>query len=309
MELDVARPVGPEREHPDARPADRRGQRGADRCPARPRGTRRRARSRSARRRCRGASRRAPRSARAGRPRGRRWWPAAGTRRSRRRRCRPGRSSPTGRATGRTRARSGRAGTTRRRRRGRPARHRPPPLRARSTRRRRSRSRRGWTAAGSLARCRAASRPGRAPACCSRPTAAPHRATTSRERRTAGLRMARRGLPPPASHVVSAASAARSASSQSDAHAPDAARPSARATSTESASAQAVVTPSAWTNVVGRMAGSLQPPSPSTTTWIGSASVSIVSTGLDVGVAPNRITSSGRCASRQAPGGPGGRRG
>ena len=154
MELDVARPVGPEREHPDARPADRRrparrgsmpaidlavlaAERGHDR----------------------------PDVDAVGRPEellvvlgqadlgriGRR--PAAGTRRSRRRRCRPGRSSPTGRAAGPTRGRSGRAGTTRRRRRGRPARRRPPPPRARSTRRRRCRSRRGSTAAGSLARC------------------------------------------------------------------------------------------------------------------------------------------------------------
>ena len=83
-------------------------------------GARRRAPPRSDRRRSRGASRTAPRSAREAPSR---VWrrSAAGTRRSRRRRCRRARSSRTGHAAGRRPARSDRGGTTGRPRRGPPA--------------------------------------------------------------------------------------------------------------------------------------------------------------------------------------------
>ena len=191
--------------------------------------------------------------------------PAAGTRRSRRRRCRPARSSRTGRGAARRRARSGRAGTTGRRRRARPARHRPPPRRARSRRRHRCRWRRGWTAAGWRGRCRAASRPCRGPACCCRPTAARRRAGARRGARTAGPRTARRAPRRRRSQSARARSAARSASHQSRAQARDRAGHHA---ASASASAFAVAVASAWTKVVGMIAGSLQPRSPSTTIWV-----------------------------------------
>ncbi len=69
-----------------------------------------------------------------------------------------------------------------------------------------------------------------------------------------------------------------------------------------SASAWAVADASACTNVVGRIAGSRQPPSPSTTTCGGRSSSSRVRMGFDVGMAPKRRTRPGTCASRQRPG-------
>ncbi len=95
-------------------------------------------------------------------------------------------------------------------------------------------------------------------------------------------------------------SAARSASHQSRAQPPDARV--RRLASSASARSFAVAVASACTNVVGMIAGSLQPRSPSTTIWAGRASSSRVSIGFEVVVAPNRITRSGRCASRHGPG-------
>ena len=65
---------------------------------------------------------------------------------------------------------------------------------------------------------------------------------------------------------------------------------------------RAVAVASAWTNVVGMIAGSLQPRSPSTTICAGIALSSSVSIGFEVVVAPKRMTRSGRWASRHGPG-------
>ena len=78
-----------------------------------------------------------------------------------------------------------------------------------------------------------------------------------------------------------------------------AARPLA---SSASASAVAVAVASACTKVVGRIAGSLQPRSPSTTIWAGRASVSRVSIGFEVVVAPKRTTRSGTVRVAPGPG-------
>ena len=202
--------------------------------------------------------------------------PGAGTRRSRRRRCSRGRSWRRGRGGSRRRGPRGRGGTRRRRRRA-PGRRRRRRRRARSRRRRRSRSRRGSPAAGSPAGPRGARRPCRGPA-----SSCP--AHSDRRRRAGGRQRGRRARPRTAPRVGvrasqprRARSAARSATSQ-----PSSQRwpragigrrrpPPVRRSPAPSASARAWAVPeaSACTKVVGRIAGSRQPPSPSTTTWAG----------------------------------------
>ena len=65
---------------------------------------------------------------------------------------------------------------------------------------------------------------------------------------------------------------------------------------------RAVAVASAWTKVTGRRAGSRQPPSPSITTSPGRTRSSSWRIGLDVGMAPVRMTRSGRWASIHGPG-------
>ncbi len=189
------------------------------------------------------------------------------------------------------------------RRRARPARPRRRRRRARSRRRHRCRSRRGSTAAGWRGHSPATRRRDRGPACCCRPTAAPRSGSSSPSTANGWPSNGSSRASTPASHSASARSAARSASVQAVAHARSggAAVLGVRASSSV-ASAIAVAAASAWTKVVGMIAGSLQPPSPSTTICAGMTSPRRVSSGLEVGVAPNRITSSGRCSSRQGPG-------
>ncbi len=117
------------------------------------------------------------------------------------------------------------------------------------------------------------------------------------------------GLPRGPAATAEAWSAARSAASQASHQV--AARagggrsrlpPSAARPPRGRREACAVAAASAWTNVVGMMAGSRQPPSPSLTSCAGRRSSRSASSSLEVGGAPTRTTTSGRWASRQGPG-------
>ena len=100
----------------------------------------------------------------------------------------------------------------------------------------------------------------------------------------------------PASQVLIASPATRSASAQSAVQA-GSTRPSCRP-----ASRATVSTGSACTKVAGTSAASRQPSSPSTITSSGQTRESISVTGFDVGMAPVRMTRSGAWASIHGPG-------
>ncbi len=113
-----------------------------------------------------------------------------------------------------------------------------------------------------------------------------------------------KGSSNPASQASIASVAVRSAASQSAAHAASPARPAdspARAAN-RAASASRVAAGSACTNVAGSSEASRQPASPSSTSSSGRVRSSSPVSGLDVGIAPVRITRSGTWASIQGPG-------
>ena len=74
-----------------------------------------------------------------------------------------------------------------------------------------------------------------------------------------------------------------------------------RAVASRAARRVAVAAASAWTNVAGTSADSRQPASPSITISSGLVRASSSAIGFEVGIAPVRMTSRGRCASIQGP--------
>ena len=301
VELDVPRPVGPQLEDADARPADRRAPSRLGSRRRRPRPVlAARARSRSARRRSRAASRTAPRSARAG----------------------PTRATPVG-AWGRNEKIPPPSLLTSTIVADRPcssgghervevvqerhvadderdrARHRPRPrTRAPSTRRRRSRSRRG-SQRTVIARAVDGSQPSRSRTGIELPahSSAPSGSDVGRARRTAAPSNGSSSAAQPAVHRARRRRAPRRAS-----RAPTRARrgAAARARIGQRPGGRAA---SAWTNVGGQERG-LAPAAVAVDRRRARAARRSSSwrIGLEVGIAPKRMTRSGRCASIHGPG-------